>query len=312
MPFSKGRLTRTSNSVSTAAIAAYDALGRVTASAQTTAGASRPFSYAYNLDSTVASQTYPSGLVVNYAYDAAGRPISASAPAGAYVSTAAYAPHGGVVSLMLGNGIVETTGYNNRLQPTSIDAGSLMTLGFGYGGAQNNGNVTSQTITGAGLPTYIQTYGYDSLNRLTSVAENGAWSRAYDYDAFGNRGAAGFQAGLATPPTAAAYDPATNRLAAAWAGYDAAGNLTDFRVPSLEYAAGYDAENRQRFFCAATTVPCTAANATAEYQYDGDGRRVRKLTATSSRRPADSPLCRAGKRDEDRRGRRSSLADGPR
>ncbi|MDA1277996.1 MAG: RHS repeat protein [Verrucomicrobia bacterium] len=46
-----------------------------------TGGFSYNFSYSYNVDGTLQSQTYPSNRVVNYAYDAAGRPLSAAATA---------------------------------------------------------------------------------------------------------------------------------------------------------------------------------------------------------------------------------------
>ncbi len=48
---------------------------QVKASTQTTSGdAARTFAYTYNADGTLKTQTYPSGLVVAYDYDAAGRP----------------------------------------------------------------------------------------------------------------------------------------------------------------------------------------------------------------------------------------------
>ena len=39
------------------------------------------------------SQTYPSNPVVNYTYDAAGRPLSAAAGATSYASSIDYAAH---------------------------------------------------------------------------------------------------------------------------------------------------------------------------------------------------------------------------
>jgi hypothetical protein len=62
--------------------------------------------------------------------------------------------------MTLGNGVAEITGYNSCLQHTSIAAGSLLSLGFGYGTTNNNANVLSQQITGSGL-SVTQTYQYD-------------------------------------------------------------------------------------------------------------------------------------------------------
>jgi hypothetical protein len=100
--------------------------------------------------------------------------------------------------LQLGNGRYETTQFNSRLQPTQIGLGtsttdtSLLKLNYDYGTADNNGNVKTQTITVPGM-TYplIQTYAYDTLNRLKSAEEksNGAttWKQTFLYDRYGNR-----------------------------------------------------------------------------------------------------------------------------
>jgi hypothetical protein len=67
----------------------------------------------------------------------------------------------GLGELALGNGLTEHWVYDtNRLQPTSMTAGSLLTLGFGYGTTNNNGNVLQQTITAPGMSTLTQVYRY--------------------------------------------------------------------------------------------------------------------------------------------------------
>src|SRR6202011_2440933 len=106
----------------------------------------------------------------------------------------------------LGNGLLETTGYNARLQPLSIGAtlGGASYLGLQYRycpdfsdvDAQhtcsaNNGNMWRQivgfdAIGPASGFAETQTYTYDRLNRLTGASAAG-WSQTYLYDAFGNR-----------------------------------------------------------------------------------------------------------------------------
>jgi RHS repeat-associated protein len=209
-----------------------------------------------------------------------------------YATGMSYTPHGAVSGLTLGNGLAESTLFNSRLQPTQIKvpAGNLLTLQFAYGGTNNNGNVLSQTISAPGLPAALtQTYTYDGVNRLETITETGGatnWNRAYYYDRYGNRAAQGQNVFVNTPKCALPTDPncsasdfnaANNRLTAPWASYDPAGNLSAFNKLGFEWSAGYDANNLQRFYCAGTTAACTAANATAQYQYDGDGRRVKKL-----------------------------------
>ncbi|MGD0136985.1 MAG: hypothetical protein ABSE57_33495 [Bryobacteraceae bacterium] len=46
-----------------------------------------------------------------------------------------------------------------------------MTLGFNYGTTNNNGNLLSQTIT-RGSSSWVQSYAYDGLNRISCANEN--------------------------------------------------------------------------------------------------------------------------------------------
>ncbi len=176
---------------------------RVKASTQTTTGdAARAFSYTYNADGTLETQTYPSGLVVAYDYDAAGRfkAVGKNTPGATdYAGEMSYAAHGGIKALKLGNGLYETRAYNARLQPTAIRLGTAasgtqradkLSLAFDYGTTSNNGNVLSQTIGRPGF-TVTQRYRYDGANRLGLASEGGtaptsdscptdaAWRRGY-------------------------------------------------------------------------------------------------------------------------------------
>jgi len=118
--------------------------------------------------------------------------------------------------LNLANGMVESTAFNSRLQPTSIQAGTQFSLGFTYedvGKKNNNGNVLTQTIQQVGSVT--QTYGYDGVNRLLSAAENGGWSQTYDHDPFGNHWVkqnSGIVLSALTPTASTFFDQATNRI----------------------------------------------------------------------------------------------------
>src|SRR5690349_3789069 len=94
-------------------------------------------------------------------------------------------------SLTMRNSVVETWHFNTRLQPTSLQAGSLLSLSYGYSPTQNNGNLLSEAVTRSGV-TWTQTYGaYDHVNRLTSATETSSgqagWTQSYQYDDIGNR-----------------------------------------------------------------------------------------------------------------------------
>ena len=211
-------------------------------------------------------QTYPSGRIVDYDYDPAGRPKFAKdqAKTEKYISmetSNAYWPHGAVKDAQLGNGRWEHSIFNNRLQPTQTGLGatqgssSLLQLNLTYSTTSNNGNLLTETITAPGLPAPLaQTYSYDGVNRLLSAAETGSWSRTYGYDAFGNRwvDAANEALVMATPTAQGQFNPATNRLTKSFDNvalpgtpYDAAGNLTSH--PYIGTMT-YDAENRQTSF----------------------------------------------------------------
>lgn len=197
VPYSKGRLTSVSSSVSTYHYTGYDALGRATQSQQVTDGQSYLMSYGYDLAGHMTSQTYPTGRVVTQSLDSAGwlASISGQQPGGTpktYANSFSYTSHGAIERLRLGNGRWEHTSFNSRLQPTEIGLGasgadsSLLKLGYAYGTTQNNGNVLSQIIT---VPTSgtvtgftaTQTYTYDQLNRLQVAQEQGgaSWQQTF-------------------------------------------------------------------------------------------------------------------------------------
>ena len=274
----------------------------MTQNTQTVAGQPYLFSYLYNLAGGQTQISYHSGRIVATGYDGAGRPVSVTgALSGAstpYIPSVTsgppnvqYAAQGAISQINMHNGLSETTGYNARLQPTSIQLGSLLTLGYGYSATNNNGNVGSQTITSAltagGTMTAQQVYGYDGANRLTSVAETvqsglpngvmaGNWSIAHGYDQYGNQWATtGLPMGPAMPTAQTQFNAPLNRLSARSTGaalpadaYDAAGNLQDH--PDIGQMT-YDAENRQLTYS-------NGGGQAASYDYDGEGRRVRKTT----------------------------------
>ncbi len=244
------------------------------------------------------TQTYPSGLKVAYEYDEAGRPKAVgknTVGAKEYAAEMAYAAHGGLRTMKLGNGLYESRGYNARMQPTAIRLGTSaseterankLSLGFDYGTTANNGNVLSQTIGREGMSgTLTQYYRYDGANRLGLASEGGtaptgasgcpttaAWCRDYSYDAYGNRavtGVRGHTLPAAAPSAVSAFNTTTNRMTAG--SYDGAGNLTSLTgVGRL----GYDAENRLKTYDNAVA----SLQEQGTYFYDGLGQRVKRTT----------------------------------
>jgi len=254
--------------------------------------------YVYNLADALTAMTYPSGRIVTYGIDAAGRIASVQKQSGNYYGGDAanpikYAAHGAPQQLKLGNGLWEEARFNERLQPLSIGLGqsataltaplnttnsSRLLLEYTYG-SSNNGNVLTQTIR-IGATSLTQTYEYDGLNRLHTATEasGGApWSQTYDYDRYGNRWvSAGANYGNApglTPTVQSHFVAANNRVNMLPSAYDAVGNL---KTDAGGRTFCYDAENRQASFHP-TTATCNVAYPAATYTYDGDGRRVKKV-----------------------------------
>jgi YD repeat-containing protein len=141
--------------------------------------------------------TYPSGRVITYTSNAAGRLISAVDTANSvnYALAANYAPQGALQSVTLGQsasftGIGLTHGFNARLQPTTMQASPTngtvldLTYGFNYGTA-NNGNVAS--VLNNRNHNRDLSYTYDQLNRIAtaqSAATSGSdcWGLSFGYD----------------------------------------------------------------------------------------------------------------------------------
>jgi YD repeat-containing protein len=190
---------------STNAVAQYDALGRVKQFYHQFGdgqGNWSPFYEVdrnYNLAGAVASQTYPSGHTVNYAFDTAGRTSSFTGNLGdgvtrSYASSFLYNSRSQVTQELFGTAtpLYHKLQYNIRGQlwdvrvstnndvNGSMNRGGLQhfydsSLGYGTSGPDNNGNVrfantyTPEDEQDVKWAIHRQSYSYDSVNRLKSV-----------------------------------------------------------------------------------------------------------------------------------------------
>jgi len=247
----------------------YDARGAVLRQYQRTDSVNYLTEATYHLSGAMKTHVYPSvpgaadRRTVTYTNDLAGRLLSLSSTATSYapaasVSAIAYSAPGGLSSETHGNNLIHAVTYNSRLQPNQIKLGtsgnptSIASITYNYGTTSNNGNLLSTSYSGGGL-SYTQTFGYDSLNRLTTSSESASWSQTNSYDRYGNRAIVG---------AALTFNAANNRIATAGYTYDAVGNLTHDSTQAFTY----DAENK-----------ISKVDNVAAYVYDGEGQRVRKL-----------------------------------
>jgi RHS repeat-associated protein len=258
---------------------AHGPMGWVTSENRTIEGVNEQVGYNYKWDGSVASITYPSGRVVNYAYSAAGRTLSVADATTNYVTGARYTPPGQLTASALGSNILTANSYNSRLQPVTLAAANVtssqlvfsLNYDFHLGGG-DNGNV--YRILNNRDNTRSQHFSYDSLNRISQAWSTGnVWGEGYSTDIWGNLTNIGALSCKPTTEQLNAY-PATTRnqlplygLTAngSAAGYDIAGNLLGNPVQYV-----YDPESR---------VSSTWGG--SSYVYDGDGHRVKKTNGST-------------------------------
>jgi RHS repeat-associated protein len=281
----------------------HDQMGRTPAETRITNGQTKTTSYAYNLDSSLSTLTYPgTGKVITYTPGGAGRPTAAQDIGSTinYVESASYAPFGGLTGIVNGktssfNGITTTNAYNDRLQPILLSAASPtgtvfsqcfdFHLGvpitapspcsFSASPLGDNGNVNQ--IVNNRDSTRTESFTYDSLNRIASGQSSGTqWGETFTIDAWGNLTN---ETGITgkTHSESLNVSAGTNNQLSGF-GYDAAGNMTSNGTASYTY----DAENRLTLTAGYT------------YTYDGDGNRVKRANGSTGtlywRGPGGDPI----------------------
>jgi RHS repeat-associated protein len=276
----------------------------------------------YNPAGLVTSQTYPSGHLVSYGYDGAGRTSVVTGYLGdgvgrTYANEISYSPFGALSREQFGTTIplYHKSFYNIRGQLFDTRLSSVNDLwdwnrgrlifyysgnhAWGQSGADNNGNVrfaeTWIPPENAGLDQTDslneQIYNYDALNRLSSVTEqrlsvsNGwVWQTQFQQAYTYDR------YGNRTIDVGQTWGINTKQFAA-----DPATNRTGVPVGQpgvMTFDAAGNLINDTYSGSGARTydadnrmlTAADSANQTSRYTYDADGRRVRKQVASSQER----------------------------
>lgn len=250
----------------------YDQHGRVLSETRSIANVGYTTQYAYDSSGRLASITYPSGRVVTYTRDAAGRISQIDASKGSVtqtvVSQVAYQPFGAVQSFVNGAGQTVTRGfdldgritrYSLRGQPQLVtyDAASRITSIWDTSNANN-----------------LNSYGYDNLDRLIKFNANATGAnQSFGYDAVGNRTSQLLGSGSYSYN----YSSLSNQLtqvsgpvATQIYSYDANGSITNNGGSQFNYDA------RGRLVSANTPLGLV------QYRINALGQRVQKITATDS------------------------------
>ncbi|MFO0700131.1 MAG: RHS repeat-associated core domain-containing protein [Nitrospira sp.] len=228
--------------------------------------------YTYDKNGNRLTAADPTGTNT-YVYDVLNRLTSLTSPAGAH--TLAYDALSRRTSLTLPNGTSSSYTYDVASQVTNIlhqltaTSTQINKADYLYNGVGNRTSLTDRR--GA------QTFGYDTLDRLTSASHPLlGTAQSFAYDAVGNRTTAGNVTNAGNQLTA----DATHAYQ-----YDDNGNLTRKTLLATgnytQYT--YDAENRlvkvEDFLAGASTPAFTST-----YRYDGLGRRIEKVADGQTKR----------------------------
>jgi RHS repeat-associated protein len=271
----------------------YDPMGRLIVEERTNAGSSAQTyatDYAYYKDGSLNTLTYPSGDVVTYTVNGAGRATQASDSSNNFAAAASYAPQGALAGMTSGSGIVTANLYNDRLQPTllsaSVSSSPIFSLCYDFhlGVAVSACNLSAYTTGDNGNlfqtlnnvdNTRSMIFAYDPLNRIAqantvNTTSSNCWGEAYTIDPWANltniAAAPGMAGNCSTEGLSSSGANTQNQLLGLGLWYDAAGNLIK---DNLGNQPTYDAENR-----IATVAGYT-------YSYDADGTRMEKANGSS-------------------------------
>jgi RHS repeat-associated protein len=264
---------------------------------RTTNSITKTSTYYLDLAGNVTQAVYPTGRVVNYAFDAANRPKTAAdgsngityatdfqtAPTGCLSGAVCYTPQGTFYALSIGQssgftGLNLTHTYNNRLQPNEFKAsssgGNAIDISYGFVDPLTNHNAGHVYSTTNNLDTTrSQTFTYDQLNRITSalttstysISPAHCWGEIYTFDPWANLNsiaATSNSAYIGCIQESGFSTTADGNNHLPIFGYDLSGNTqSDGVVTNYQW----DAESQLK----------SAAGVT--YTYDGDGRRVSKV-----------------------------------
>jgi len=275
-------------------------MGRLATERRLNKGSStKPYSvgYTYYEDGSLNTLTYPSGNVVTYQVAGAGLATKVSDSSNTYVNSATYSPHGALVGMTSGSGIITSNIYNNRLQPTLLSAGLngqnpffSLCYDFHSGAAINNGPCAFNAHTSGNNGNVFQvidnydstrsaTFSYDLLNRITqgntiNTTSANCWGEVYSLDGWGNLTNIGPVSSMGSCWHETFQAPtATNLNQFSGSCYDAGGNLllANSVCPTGSFTPtyAYDAENR------------LSNTAGYNYYYDADSVRIEKSSGTS-------------------------------
>jgi YD repeat-containing protein len=270
----KGRLCSLSDKTGTTSYS-YDIKGRVTGKSQVVGALTQSVTYGYNPAGQMTSIVTPSGKTITYTYQN-NRPVSVAIGGKTVLSQAVYEPFGPIGGWLWGNSTSQAVNAHQRFHDLDYRATQVMSDYAGAGSLVRNlswnGNDTISAIADPASSANSFTYGYDALDRLTSVAGGGSFG--YSYDGVGNRLTQITSSGT----TSYSYPGSSHKLQSLTGAqskayqYDAAGNRTVDGANTWTYGAN----NRP--------ISVAATGGTSQFLINALGQRVKKTTPTATTR----------------------------
>lgn len=256
----------------------YDAMSRITGLGECTPSTcgvgGYNLSYTYDWLGNTLTATDGAGVTTSYNnYTPANEvgsitsSLSDANHPGTLLSNIVNGPNG-PLSYQLGNSLSDSFAYNTLGQRTGGWVCSGSSQNYCTGGTQLYGygtTVTGNRIDGISDTVLNKqlTFGYDSLNRLTSTTVNSGTQQnfTYSYDRYGNRWQQTLTAGTGPSPSVT-FSKTINHIISSGYFYDAPGNLTADGI----HTYAYDAEGN---------LTQVDGGATVKYTYNALNQRVR-------------------------------------
>ena len=244
----------------------YDHRGNVLQDSRTIDGTVYTTDYTYDLADNIETMTYPSGRLITYERDAAGRVKAIKEGGTSLISNVEYHPFGQAKKWDYTNGLTQefVIDMDGRIEQRKILDGStaIDTWTYNYDEVHNVDDIVK--------PAGTEDYEYDALYRLKEQTPIGQAKITYTYDEVGNRKTE-TQSGSTTTHT---YPATSNRHTAAGGlalTYDAAGNRKTDLGALRTYT--YDSRGRMEKIESGGSV-------LGEYLYNAEGQRVQSDTQT--------------------------------
>gem|GEM_PF-1222990 len=261
--------------------------------------ATDPDQDAYDRQGNLLRMIYPSGQAVEWEYQNGGTMAAVSAGGRAIFSNLAYAAHGAVAGMQLGDAATGQAGWGQafdaaRLWPVRIVAGTTavtantttasgaVLFGLDYDNYEANGNIAAVTrklrlVANGTQYTLDFGYSYDRLNRLAGCAVTDT-VYTYAMDEFGNitaRTQAAGGGGQMPMTLSLAVSRGTNQLTGDGYYHDVLGNLVT--MPAADGVGTVSMTYLDQGHIGTLT---DAAGVVWKYYYDADGkRRIKVKTA---------------------------------